>query len=65
LGAYATDEFVRRTPNRVSFRGAPLGASPESILAMVVMDSRSSPCGVRNDDGGINEPDRGEAGTKY
>src|SRR5215207_3558115 len=35
-----------------SFRGAPLGTSPESILTMVVMDSGPAPYGASRNDGG-------------
>ena len=41
-----------------SFRGAPLGASPESILPIVVMDSGPAPRGAsRNDERGVDQFD--------
>jgi error-prone DNA polymerase len=38
-----------------SFRGAPLGASPESITTIGSMDSGPAPCGASRNDGGGTE----------
>jgi hypothetical protein len=53
-GASRREDEVVSANETLSFRDAPLGAGPESILPVVVMDSGLALRAPRNDDSQLN-----------